>query len=1116
MALGEAFITIRADTSEFTADLEKLKAEVAATQFNVGVKPSGAASSAGTVTTAFTSEGSDEVIAAALTVADALIASHAVEDPAVPAATARIAELQAQILKDDLANIQVEVQAQTDAQAVRVAEAQAAADEIKAINATTAAQLNADLAEQVAASKAADAERVASAKAASDELKFQDAEQIAAQAASLALAADAAKNATQETEGLSAAFSDLLSHSNSFGALAENLSGVFKELPAPVQLAAAVALVGLLEAATVAAITAVSATADAALAKVGLSAASSIEDARNNLSATFGTAEGGQLSSSLLDLSNASGIAEASLAKVTAQLGGLGLSGAQALEVTEAFSNSIDGIGLHGTGATTALTGLESAFEAVAKQTTAFSVSNIDSFSQVDGALSKTAIVAQLVADGVGKNAAAVNALLAAGKVTTTQGLTAVTQVAAATPQTATPSFGGIADSAKNEIENALGEAFDNPALLAKVQTLATTIVNDIKKIAPDIESGFSDFVNFIESVLPSAFDLFQKGTQEADDAIKEFGPTVKNIVGDVDDLFTAITTKGTAANDILRGFESVGSIIETVFSTLKPLFEGIVTALGVVGSAVSLVTDLIQGKFDAAGKDVEEVFSGISQVGIRGAQELADGVLEGIKIILEGIEGLAKAAALLPSWLGGGLATSVANGIADIINGVDDAKNAVDQYANSAVAALNVTLGLNGTVITPQININPALDALSNLDSAALQSYNDVLSALNASASAGGGTNNLTGGLSGAQAANEAALGPSILAAPTASLPSFGGAVAAATGGSASTPSAAATAAANAAKTLATATQAFHQSLSTFDTAIGGAQTVAAVDSAFATLQTAIDTEDKALGKAEPTGLKTYLAKQQATLEQSAQELQLGLSTRTQFLADATVAVANPNIAGVQGIITQLRGQVANSLEFAADLKQLQKEGLNQTALNQLLAVGPTSAGLQAANDLIHATAAQITTINSLQTQAGASGESLGTTLGAGFQTAGAQAAEGLIDGLKSALPALETQMHALAETMDATIKKDLGISSPSKVFAQHGADIVAGLAAGIAGSAVPVVPIPALGKVGAAGRGGMTNTFNIEINGDLKNPAATASTIGNGIADVLLARSMNSALAG
>lgn len=1004
MALGEAFITIRADTSEFTADLEKLKAEVAATQFNIGVRPSGAASSAGTVTTAFTSEGSDEVVADAQRVADAVVASDA------------------------------EQEASNDA-----------------------------------------------LKASIDELVLKYGE--------LDLARDSAtggiKDAETAVDGLGAAVENLFSHTNSPGAALVNIGKVFAELPAPAQLGLLTVALGAVEAAGIGVITGISAAVDAALAKVGVTAAGTIEDTRNELSAAFGTSEGSALSSSLLQLSDSSGIAEAALGQVVTQLGNLGLGASEAQGITDAFANSIDAVGLHGNAANTALTGLEKAFEGVAKQTSAFSVSNIDSFTQIDGALSKTAIVAQLVADGVGKNADAVEKLIAAGKVTTTQGLTAVTQVAAAAPQTATPSFGGIADAAKNSISNALGEAFDNPALLAQVQKFANDVVADVKKIAPQIEAGFSDFVGFIQKILPDAFDILQKGTQEAIDLINRFGPDIAGLVADTKEFFDDVTTQGTAANGVLQGFEGAIEIVVAAFKIAYPVIQEVGSILGIVGDAIKLVADLLTGNLAGALNDLEGIFA-----------NFADIVINSFTAVLHAVADVADTISHVPGfgWLHD--LGDAANGAASDLDGI---KASIDAIPTNKTVNIEITTTLNSA--------------------------------------AGNGVNNLGEGLSGAQAdraggsadAADAALGVTsqqlsnnnVNDANTAAfqaaqslknaLAGIGGATSG-SGGSGGAGGAANTAA----NALAAATQTFHAALSTFDTAIGGAQTVAAVDSAFATLQTAIDTEDKALGKTEPTGLKTYLAKQQAALEKSASEVQLGLSTRTQFLADATVAVANPNIAGAQGIITQLQGQVANSLEFAADLKQLQKEGLNQTALNQLLAVGPTSAGLQAANDLIHATAAQITTINSLQTQAGTSGETLGTTLASGFQTAGAQAAEGLIDGLKSALPALETQMHALAETMDATIKADLGIHSPSTVFAQHGRDIVAGLAAGIAGSSTPVVPIPTLGRAGAGAAGGMVNTFNIEINGDLKNPAATASTIGNGIADVLLSRQLATALAG
>jgi phage-related protein len=71
----------------------------------------------------------------------------------------------------------------------------------------------------------------------------------------------------------------------------------------------------------------------------------------------------------------------------------------------------------------------------------------------------------------------------------------------------------------------------------------------------------------------------------------------------------------------------------------------------------------------------------------------------------------------------------------------------------------------------------------------------------------------------------------------------------------------------------------------------------------------------------------------------------------------------------------------------------------------------------------------------------------------------AGVNAAQGLVNGLKSQQALITKQMDVIAASMVKAIKKALGIHSPSRVMRdQVGSQIVAGLVSGItrdAGSA-------------------------------------------------------------
>ncbi|MFS2030318.1 MULTISPECIES: hypothetical protein [unclassified Curtobacterium] len=63
--------------------------------------------------------------------------------------------------------------------------------------------------------------------------------------------------------------------------------------------------------------------------------------------------------------------------------------------------------------------------------------------------------------------------------------------------------------------------------------------------------------------------------------------------------------------------------------------------------------------------------------------------------------------------------------------------------------------------------------------------------------------------------------------------------------------------------------------------------------------------------------------------------------------------------------------------------------------------------------------------------------------------------AARGLVKGLQSQQRAIAKQMSGIARSMVATIRSELGIHSPSKVFANDvGRWIPAGMAAGVEGA--------------------------------------------------------------
>lgn len=176
---------------------------------------------------------------------------------------------------------------------------------------------------------------------------------------------------------------------------------------------------------------------------------------------------------------------------------------------------------------------------------------------------------------------------------------------------------------------------------------------------------------------------------------------------------------------------------------------------------------------------------------------------------------------------------------------------------------------------------------------------------------------------------------------------------------------------------------------------------------------------------------------------------------------------IATHNVITFTGIRNSLRHAVRQATEFKAAIASLTAAGLNKDSLQDLIAAGP-EAGLKAARTLMQGGAAGIKEVNSLTAQLTAAGTAMGDQTAATFYKAGISAAEGLVKGLQSQEAALNKQMDRMASRMVTTLRRQLGIHSPSRVFAGIGGNIGAGLARGIDASR---------GRVGAAaGRMGMT----------------------------------------
>lgn len=136
------------------------------------------------------------------------------------------------------------------------------------------------------------------------------------------------------------------------------------------------------------------------------------------------------------------------------------------------------------------------------------------------------------------------------------------------------------------------------------------------------------------------------------------------------------------------------------------------------------------------------------------------------------------------------------------------------------------------------------------------------------------------------------------------------------------------------------------------------------------------------------------------------------------------------------QVLLDQLQTDVTKANAFGTQLEQLKAKGINADIIGQIAEAGITGGGAATAASLLNMTPAQIAQLNALQTQLTTAAGKAGTAAANGMYGAGVQAAQGIVDGLKSQQKAIEDQMLKIAEAMEKAIKQALGIKSPSRVM--------------------------------------------------------------------------------
>ncbi|MGW0372559.1 hypothetical protein ACWDZW_27455 [Streptomyces coeruleorubidus] len=195
-------------------------------------------------------------------------------------------------------------------------------------------------------------------------------------------------------------------------------------------------------------------------------------------------------------------------------------------------------------------------------------------------------------------------------------------------------------------------------------------------------------------------------------------------------------------------------------------------------------------------------------------------------------------------------------------------------------------------------------------------------------------------------------------------------------------------------------------------------------------------------------------------------------------------------------GIKAGLASKLAQIRQFTKYIDILAKKGLNKGLLRQILNMGP-EAGYAYASALVGADRNTFKQINSLQSQLDKSTDTLGKLGADRLYDSGKNASKGFLKGLESQQKDIEKLMLNIAKAMQKSIRKALGIKSPSTVMAKLGAYSTEGLARGLvqglphvdralgAVSGRIAATRPVLGRPAVpAGRGGGT-VIHIHVDG-------------------------------
>ncbi|WP_327592441.1 hypothetical protein [Streptomyces chartreusis] len=172
---------------------------------------------------------------------------------------------------------------------------------------------------------------------------------------------------------------------------------------------------------------------------------------------------------------------------------------------------------------------------------------------------------------------------------------------------------------------------------------------------------------------------------------------------------------------------------------------------------------------------------------------------------------------------------------------------------------------------------------------------------------------------------------------------------------------------------------------------------------------------------------------------------------TASQARATGSLAsIVQPDAFSPKFVKGEMQASLNQIKAFTSNVQKLQKKGLNKDLLRQILQMGPEQ-GAAFAKALAGADSDTIKQYNSLNVQINKESGKLGKVGADLLYDSGKKAGQGFLTGLKAQQKDIEKLMLNIAKSMQKSIKRALGIKSPSRVMEALGRLTGLGLPVGI-----------------------------------------------------------------